>query len=555
VTPAPNAPDASPRIGHLVVAGVSGAAVTILEFAAVRLFAPWFGQSNYVWANVIGVILLALAIGYWAGGRLADRSATAVPLYVAYVAAALYVTGVAFLGPSLASWLMPEGIDSSRILPLAFSGSLAATVIGFGPPSLVLGMTSPFLIRLDDRPGAAGRVSGRIFAVGTIGSLAGCYLAPLWLLQTIGTRATMLVSAAGLLLLAAGGFLARGRRPVATVIAVSAAVALGVAGWLAVERPPLRTHTGQLAEVESGYQTIRVVEGEHEFLSPSPVPMKGDVVRHRTRFLRHDEDAETYQSVWLPDDVDRKLLTGGRYFDHLALGTFFARPPFEGPLRVLIVGYAGGAIHRSIRDTYGRGAGGRGRPFEVLGVEIDPAVLDVAREHLDLRSLEGPGVRVIAGEDGRTVVNALPATERFDLILVDAYTRTNYVPFQVATVEFFERLARHLRPGGWIGVNVLATRGMQSPLARAVAATMDRAVGAAYVTPNYLYLGNVVIWSAPGATAAPRLSADVPDTLRNEAYTLERLTVRHVTATDGGVVLTDDLSPSDRLADEELFGS
>ena len=95
---------------HLVVAGVSGLSVTVLEFAAVRYMAPSFGQSSYVWANVIGVILLALSLGYWFGGRLADRSETGRPLYTAYVLAAAYVTAIAFLGSALCQALVPTEV-------------------------------------------------------------------------------------------------------------------------------------------------------------------------------------------------------------------------------------------------------------------------------------------------------------------------------------------------------------------------------------------------------------------------------------------------------------
>jgi spermidine synthase len=531
------------------VAGVSGAAVTVLEFAAVRVMAPWFGQSNYVWANVIGVILLALSLGYWVGGRRADRSDTARPLFVAYALAAAWLVVVAFLGPRVFSALMPTGIDSTRILPLAFTGSLVATLSLFGPPTLVLGMTSPFLIRLADRPGTAGRVSGRIFAVGTLGSLAGCYLAPLWLLQTLGSRATLLLSAAALGLLAVGGLWGGAKRLsglAAGVLLLSVAAMV----YALAARPPLRVLEGQIEEVESSYQTIRVAEGRSEFMLEGEIPLQGTVTKARTRYLRHDEDAETYQSAWLPDDAKR-LLTGGRYFDHFALGAWFFPPPAGRPTRVLIIGYAGGAVHRTLRDALPPE-----RALEVLGVEIDPEVIEVARRHLDLRSLEGPHLTLVTGEDARTVVNALPADRRFDLVLVDAYARTNYVPFQLATVEFFERLARHLEPGGWIGVNVMAPRGVASLLARSVAATMDEALGYAALAPNPHFPGNLLVWGAPGAERAPRVHEATPlhPALRTPAFALERMLIRHVRG-ERGVVLTDDLSPSDRLADEELFGS
>lgn len=543
----------SPRnaqVPHLVVAGVSGLAVTLLEFAAVRFMAPSFGQSNYVWANVIGVILLALSLGYWLGGRIADRSQTGRPLYIAYVLASAYVVAIAWLGGPLCEWLVPREVGNARLLPLAFTGSLVATVFLFGPPTLVLGMTSPFLIRLDHQEGATGSTAGRIFAIGTLGSLVGCYLGPLWLFQAVGSRATILLCAAALSALGLVGLLlgVREAKRAAAAAALVCVVALGLAGYAAAGEVPLRVHVGQLAELESGYQSVRVVESDAPALEPAKYPLYGQEVSVPVRFLRHDEDSETYQSVWLPADTDR-LLTGGRYYEHLALGAWFERPVVPATLRVLVVGYAGGTVHRILRITKPEGV-----QLRILGVEIDPGVVEAAREWLDLSALEGDELELVTGEDARTVVNALPDDSRFDLILVDAYTRTTYVPFQVASVEFFEQAARHLAPGGWIGVNLHSNAGLRGRLLRALATTMDAAehLGAVWLTPNPLFPGSLVLWASAPESGAPRLRGDVPLSLLTPSFALERLTVRFDAKLAKSHVLTDDLSDVDQLTDAEL---
>jgi predicted O-methyltransferase YrrM len=268
-------------------------------------------------------------------------------------------------------------------------------------------------------------------------------------------------------------------------------------------------------------------------LVPDKVPAEGGTQAEVDAvFLRHDEDAETYQSIWLPND-DERLLSGGRYYEQMALGARLALPAAQdGTLRVLIVGYAGGGVHRILR---------RALPaplrLEVVGVEIDPAVVDVARRHLDLGSLEGDTLRLVTGEDARTVVNALPAGERFDLVLIDAYARTNYVPFQLATREFFARVKRHLAPGGWVGVNVLGT-GMQGQVLGAVGDTLTDALGPTWKHPNVWFPGNVILWASPDADALPRVGeiwkaeggAHVPlhPLLEVSAFALERMAVRHV---------------------------
>ena len=199
------------RAGYLVVACLSGFCVIVLEFAAVRMMAPAFGQSITVWSTVIGVILLALALGYWAGGRLGERSSTGRPLFTLYAVCGLFVIGVSRLGPGLCRALIPTGLPGERLLPLGFTGSLVASLALFAFPVFALGMTSPFLIRLGAREGHEGRTVGGIYAFGTVGSLVGCYLAPLVLLQVIGTRGTIFGAGVGLVVLAALAHLVAGR--------------------------------------------------------------------------------------------------------------------------------------------------------------------------------------------------------------------------------------------------------------------------------------------------------------------------------------------------------
>ncbi len=540
------------RKAHLVVAGLSGLAVTVLEFGAVRFMAPSFGQSNYVWANVIGVILLALSLGYWMGGRLADRSTSGRPLFVAYLLAAGYAVLIAFLGGALCTWLVPAELDTARLLPLAFTGSLVATLLLFAPPVLVLGMTSPFLIRLDESPGRVGRTAGQIFAVGTIGSLIGCYLAPLWLLQAVGSRATILLCAAALASLGLAG-LAFDR---SSALAGKAAgvlllvTSLGLAGWVHAADVPLREQPGQVEEIESTYQTIRVVEEDSQFSEEGEYPLYGTTLDVPARFLRHDEDQFTYQSVVLePPEIAADHLVGGRYYDHLALGALFARSPQRAALRVLVIGYAGGSVHRALKHAKAPGV-----RLEVLGIEIDPAVVDAGRRHLALGELETDDLTIITGEDGRTVVNALGPDQAFDLILLDAYAKTSYVPFQLASREFFAKAAEHLAPDGWIGVNLHASAGLDGRLVLALGDTIKSAegIGGVWLVPNPFYPGSIVLWASRGKRP-PRIDStlEMLPALRTPAYALEWWGVAHVRDPQDEHIFTDDRSDVDQLADAE----
>ncbi len=562
--------EASPpaRIAGILwlVALMTGWAGTVVEFASVRFMSPWFGQSNPIWSNVVGLILLSLALGSWIGGRWADAARARGPQGGRSLVGALSVAGLAVglacvVGPVLLGALMPDGLDSLRILVVANHGSRAASLLLFGLPMVLLGAVPPFLVSLSARGAKAGRAAGRLFAWSTVGGLVGCLTTAPWLVPWVGSRGALLLAAGGVVAVACGllRYLggARGR---VHLIAYGALLLIAVGlGWQVACRPALRVHDGQLAEIESAYQTVRVVRQDIWMGAPAPndtiVPAwLPAAAKARTIFLRHDEDAETYQSVLVEDDAKRAAwLTGGRYFEHMAIGAFFAPRPNGRPLKVLILGYAGGTVYRTLRQTYPAA-------MDVVGVEIDPGVIEIARAHLAHRALETPRpglvgdrLRLVTNEDARTVVNALPQRERFDLILVDAYARTNYVPFQLATVEFFRRLAAHLTDGGWVGVNVLG-HGFRGPVAKAIARTVAHVYGECWAAPNPAYPGNVILWSRPGADRGPRLIRRpvLHAGLRAAAFAVERYLVRYDPKHDGGVLLTDDKSPSDRLADREL---
>jgi predicted membrane-bound spermidine synthase len=166
-----------------------GAATLGAEIAAARLIAPAFGASTMVWANTIAVVLLALAVGYWGGGRLADRHPRGSVLSAVVLAAAALLAFV----PLAAVPLLGGTEDALSEL----WGSLLAVLVLVAPPVLVLGTVAPWAIRL--RLAAvedAGEVAGRLYALSTAGSLAGTFAAALVLLPLIGTRLTFVTFAA-----------------------------------------------------------------------------------------------------------------------------------------------------------------------------------------------------------------------------------------------------------------------------------------------------------------------------------------------------------------------
>src|SRR5688500_6251720 len=206
-------------LAALVFGAGTGSLAT--EIAASRLLAPYFGSSTIVWANLIGIVLAALAVGYWLGGRLADRRPEPQLLGFIVLGAALFVALIPFVASPFLD-LTVEGLDEASVRAVA--GSFVAVLLLCSPPVVLLGMVSPFAIRLAVVTVAtAGAVAGRLYALSTAGSLLGTFLPALVLIPAIGTQRTMLLSAA---VLAASAVPLLGRRWLAAVALPAALLAV-----------------------------------------------------------------------------------------------------------------------------------------------------------------------------------------------------------------------------------------------------------------------------------------------------------------------------------------
>jgi spermidine synthase len=396
---------------------VAGIGTLAVEISASRLLAPYYGSSTIVWANLIALVLASLSLGYWLGGRLADRRPEARVLGALVLAAAVWIAATPFVARPFLD-VTVEGIDEASAG--AAIGSFFATLGLFAPSVTLLGMVAPFAIRLAlDAVEAAGSVAGRLYALSTVGSLLGTFLSALVAIPLIGTQRTLLLSAA---LLALVGAALVGRRWLLVPVAVAALAGV----------PPgaIKADDDLVYETESHYQYIQVVQ------------------RGEARYLRLNEGVAVH-SVWRPDTV----LTGGEWDMFLLVPALLGRPVE----RVAILGNAAGTIARAYGVFYPRA--------EIDGVELDPDVSRVGRRWFGLG--DNPRLHV-RDADARPFLAA--TDRRYDLIVVDAY-RQPYIPFYLATREFFRLARERLRPGGIVALNV-ASVPRDRELARSIAGTL-----------------------------------------------------------------------------------
>lgn len=176
------------------VAFLSGAVLLGLEIVASRVLAPYFGNSVYVWGSLISVFLLALSIGYWLGGLLADRRPSLETLAIVLASAAAFVLVLPLVYLPVGRFVAGLGLDFRLAV-------LVTSVLFFLVPSVLMGMVSPFAIKLSATGlDVIGRTSGQVYAISTLGSITGALAVSFFLIQWLGTRAIVVVL--GLVLLA-----------------------------------------------------------------------------------------------------------------------------------------------------------------------------------------------------------------------------------------------------------------------------------------------------------------------------------------------------------------
>jgi spermidine synthase len=483
-----------------LVVFVVGAASLGAEIAVARLLAPYFGASTIVWANTIATVLVALSIGYWAGGRLADRLPERRHLYRLVLVASLALATVPFVAKPFLS-LAISALDN--VSAGAFFGSLVGVLGLVAGPVLLLGAVTPFAVRLSlSGVEESGRVSGRLYAISTAGSLAGTFLAALVLVPFAGTQRTFLAFALALALAAAAGL----RRS-------SLLVPLGLAILLVVPSGQIKSEAEDervLHESETPYQYARVLE------SPDG-----------TRRLELNEGLASH-SVYRPG----RYLTGDYWDSALVL-------PFaileRTPRRVAILGNAAGTMARMYGRFFPR--------TRVDGVEIDRELTDIGRRFFDMRNRR---LRTYA-EDARPFLRRHRGP--YDVIVVDAY-RQPYIPFYLATREFFDLARDRLARDGVLVVNVGHPDGSRA-LETKLGATMAAAFAEVRRFPAEPT--NTMLVASRRTPSAARLRRRAGELSAGVAAVAEEAAARLRPRLSGGEIYTDDRAPVEWLVDGSIL--
>jgi spermidine synthase len=382
-------------------AAVTGAGIMIVEILGAKMLSPFVGMSHFVWTAQIAVTLIALACGYYAGGRLADRSQQLPRLYWAILGAAGYLALTVVACEPIAYWCLDFRLAV---------GSLLASAILFFVPLALLAMTGPFLVRVitSSVSGVGGNV-GRLTSIGTLGSFAGTLLIGYLIIPLLPNSVTMYATGLVLMLVCAGYFVFYHRKSAAPLLFIL--VLASIAGLIlyagrtrqfqyVVEQFHGNSHFGHLQVIDTRDGNCRY------YLNDNLIQNTYDPATKRS------ESAFTY------------LLSG------------LARAYRTNIQDVLCIGLGIGVVPMDFASSGAR----------VDVVEINPAVVPVATRFFDLQ----PHKMRITIDDGRHFLNR--CRKQYDVVVLDAFLGDSS-PSHLMTREAFASVKRVLRPGGVLVIN------------------------------------------------------------------------------------------------------
>lgn len=495
----------------------SGMTTLAVELSASRLLGNVFGTSNIVWANVIGLILLYLTAGYFIGGRWADRS----PYFTTFYRILLWGAFLSALIPLVSRPVLTTAAAAMINVEAALAlGSFFSILVLFSVPVTLLGCVSPFAIRLAVTDIVdAGKTSGRIYAISTLGSLVGTFTPVLFLIPELGTIRTFLFFAGALYFV---GFVGLWQQQGMTTLRwLWMPSVIGILTALVLNGPLRAPVSGAtlLYEDESAYNYIQVQE---------------DQAGNRYLYLN---EGQGIHSQWNKDEYG----DNHRTWSFFLTAPYFNTPPFqpENVKSMAIVGLAAGTIARQYTKVYGN--------LPIDGIELDPGIVEAGARYFDMNADMIPNLNIYV-QDGRYEMNRLD--KEYTVIALDAY-RPPYIPWHLTTVEFFQEIREHLTKDGVVAINVGRTD-TDRRLVDAMTTTLLQVFPSVHAmdVPNSF---NTILVATVQVTASENLAENLSQLPENTDSLLQDAlswgVAQTVPTNTSNLIFTDDRAPVETLAD------
>jgi spermidine synthase len=501
----------SHRFGLLLSVALAGMAVLVIEITAIRMLAPYFGNSIFTISSVIGIILAALGVGYYLGGAVADRRPSA-----AWFFSLIVIAGFSVLLLQLLNAILLPGIGHKLSL---INGPLIVSLLMFFLPALFLAMLAPFAITLlhaREAGRGVGNASGLVFFWSTAGSIAGSLSTGFLLIPHWGIGAIIVGVGSGLVLLGSAGLLMTRKPPAALPVGLAV---VGLGCGVALAHVDLLDGRGDVFAADGLYERIVIRD-----LS----------IRNRTaRVLLQDMNVSG--GVYLDDGSMAFDYT--RYYDLYRLFT----PELKAALAI------GGGAYNVPRSILQHSAGA------IVDVaEIDPSLHSLAIRYFSLPEDARLRNHVM---DGRRFLH--DTGERYDLVFSDAYRSFISAPAQFATLEFFRLARSRLREDGVLIANFY---GSLAPDSRAPIYSALRTMRAAFpqvyvlatVSPESEELQNFILIGHNASSPDRRIDLSQAAAVEFAYPMLRRAAALELRVADAlldaHAVLTDDYAPVEHYA-------
>ena len=416
---------------------ISGAVLMIYELVGSRVLGPYLGTSIYVWTSLIGVILCSLSLGYWAGGRLADKRTDLKILALVIFSASVFI----FLTVVFRS--MAPLYFISLNLPLELS-SLFISIILFSPASFLLGIISPYCVKIKiEQLATSGAAVGKLYAISTLGSIGGTFLAGFFLIPFFGTvkilYALSLVLFLLSLLLSLKSFFKSRLWFLFLLILFLAGDA-----WFDLLRQ------NYFIDLDSQYNRLWLYRGK-------------DLATDRPT-LNLATDPYGTQSAMFTDKDDDLVLAYTKFYRLLK----HFKPEAA---KVLMFGGCAYSYPKDFLEKFPNS--------EISVVEIDPKMTELARKYFNLPASEKLKIH---HEDGRVFLNK--TNQRFDAILGDAFNSFSSIPYQLTTLEAVKKKYEILNDNGLVILNIISSlRGSSGKFLRAEYATYKKVFPQVFLLP------------------------------------------------------------------------
>ena len=387
---------------------VCGALVMIYEIIGSRLLSPYLGASTYVWTSLIGVILGALSLGYWLGGKLADKKPD-----VKILASVIFLAGgLVALTILLKDLILAFIAESSAILEIK---SLIAATLLFAPASILLGFVTPYAVKLKISTLAdTGKTVGRLYALSTVGSILGTFSAGFFLIPFVGSERMLYLIGASLIALSIL-LVPFALKPFNLMILILFVFGIGVNEF----RSYYLFKTSELRDIDTEYSRVQIFKTKDN----NGKPIRAMAI-----------DPFFVQSAIFPDG-DELVFDYTKYY-HLIR---HYKPDFQN---TLMIGGAGYSFPKDYLQKY------QNAKMDV--VEIDPQMTEIAKSYFRLQ--ENPRLKIIH-QDGRVFLNRAESN-KYDAVLMDAFGSLFSVPFQLTTIEAVAQINRILKDDGIVIFNL-----------------------------------------------------------------------------------------------------